>query len=54
MSRAAVLIFGGRSDIGLATARKFAENGHPIQLVGRNIETLQPEKSVHVRSKAGK
>jgi short-subunit dehydrogenase len=45
MSRAPILIFGGRSDIGLATARKFAENGHPIQLVGRNIETLQPEKS---------
>ncbi|MBU6166535.1 MAG: SDR family oxidoreductase [Alphaproteobacteria bacterium] len=31
-----VLILGARSDIGLAVARRFARDGHPLQLAARN------------------
>jgi decaprenylphospho-beta-D-erythro-pentofuranosid-2-ulose 2-reductase len=40
-----VLILGGRSDIGLAAAHRFAAVGHPIQLAARNVEMLVAEKS---------
>jgi decaprenylphospho-beta-D-erythro-pentofuranosid-2-ulose 2-reductase len=35
VSKPAVLILGGRSDIGLAIAHRFAAAGHPIQLAAR-------------------
>lgn len=38
-----VLILGGSSDIGRATARAFAEQGWALQLAGRDLETLQRE-----------
>lgn len=40
MSKGAVLILGGRSDIGLAVAHFFASAGHPIQLAARNAASL--------------
>ena len=40
MSKGAVLILGGRSDIGLAVAHRFAAEGHPIQLAARNVASL--------------
>jgi len=45
MSKAPVLILGGRSDIGLAVAHRFAAAGRPIQLAARNAEALAAEKS---------
>jgi short-subunit dehydrogenase len=38
---ASVLILGGRSDIGLAIAHRFAKEGHPIVLAARNADTLK-------------
>lgn len=43
--RGAVLIIGGRSDIGLAIAHAYAARGHPVRLAARNAETLAPEKA---------
>ena len=40
-----VLILGGRSDIGLAVAHRFAALGHPVQLAARDAATLEPEKT---------
>lgn len=40
-----VLILGGRSDIGLATAQAFAAEGHPVQLAARNAATLEPART---------
>ncbi|MCL3881728.1 SDR family oxidoreductase [Marivita sp. GX14005] len=40
-----VLILGGRSDIGLAIARRFAADGHPITLAARNAQTLEDDKA---------
>jgi len=40
VSKGAVLILGGRSDIGLAVAHRFAAEGHPIQLAARNVASL--------------
>ncbi len=40
MSKAAVLVLGGRSDIGLAIAHRFAAAGHPILLAARRPERL--------------
>lgn len=40
-----VLILGGRSDIGLATAHAFAAAGHPIMLAARRADTLEPERA---------
>jgi short-subunit dehydrogenase len=40
-----VLILGGRSDIGIAVAHRFAALGHAIQLAARNSDTLQAEKA---------
>ena len=45
MSKGPVLILGGKSDIGLAVAHRFAAAGHPIQLAARNIEALTREKA---------
>ncbi len=45
MNKGPVLILGGRSDIGLAVAHRFAAAGHPIQLAARNAESLAAEKS---------
>jgi decaprenylphospho-beta-D-erythro-pentofuranosid-2-ulose 2-reductase len=45
MTKGAVLILGGRSDIGRAIARAFAAEGHPIWLAARNAETLEPENA---------
>jgi len=40
-----VLILGGRSDIGLALARAYAAEGHPVQLAARDAARLAPEQS---------
>jgi decaprenylphospho-beta-D-erythro-pentofuranosid-2-ulose 2-reductase len=45
VTKAPVLILGGRSDIGLAIAHRFAAAGHAIQLAARNAEGLAPEKA---------
>ena len=39
MNKDPVLILGGRSDIGLATAHQFAAAGHAIQLAARDVKT---------------
>ncbi|USH03505.1 SDR family oxidoreductase [Grimontia kaedaensis] len=44
MSKQPVLILGGRSDIGLAIAHRFASSGHPIYLAARNASSLDREK----------
>ena len=44
MSKAAVLIIGARSDIGLAVAHRFAALGHPVQLAARRVTTLEAEQ----------
>ncbi len=45
MKKGPVLILGGRSDIGLAVAHRFAAAGHPIQLAARNADKLADEKN---------
>ncbi len=45
MSGGAVLILGGRSDIGLAIAQAYAAEGHGILLAARNAETLEASKT---------
>ncbi|MEO0773006.1 MAG: SDR family oxidoreductase [Pseudomonadota bacterium] len=45
MSGGAVLILGGRSDIGLAIGKVYASEGHAVQLAARNAETLEAEKT---------
>jgi short-subunit dehydrogenase len=44
MTRTPVLILGGRSDIGLAIAHRFAAEGHAIQLAARQSETLSADR----------
>ncbi|WP_238367988.1 SDR family oxidoreductase [Mesobacterium pallidum] len=39
------LILGGRSDIGLAAAHRFAAEGYAIQLAARNSATLEGDKA---------
>ncbi|MEQ9257653.1 MAG: SDR family oxidoreductase [Roseovarius sp.] len=41
----AVLVLGGRSDIGLAIARAYAAEGHAIRLAARRAAELEPEKA---------
>lgn len=45
MTRPAVLILGARSDIGLAVARRFAAEGHPIVLAARDSASLADAKA---------
>jgi short-subunit dehydrogenase len=45
MSGGAVLILGGRSDIGLAIAKVYAAEGHAVQLAARKAATLDAEKA---------
>lgn len=40
-----VLILGGRSDIGLAIARRFARAGHPVTLAAREAATLEEARA---------
>lgn len=44
MSGRPVLVLGGRSDIGLAIARRFAAAGHDIQLAARDTSILESDK----------
>ena len=45
MTGKTVLILGGRSDIGLATAHRFASSDFAIQLAARNADSLSDDKS---------
>jgi len=40
-AKARLLILGATSDIGLATARRFARDGHPIMLAARSADALE-------------
>ena len=42
-SRKSVLVLGGSSDIGRATARAFAKAGYDVGLAGRDIAALEPD-----------
>src|SRR5947209_20345713 len=42
-SRKTVLILGGTSDIGRATARSFAKAGWDVQMAGRDVAALEPD-----------
>ncbi|HMT13734.1 MAG TPA: SDR family oxidoreductase [Aestuariivirga sp.] len=45
-----VLILGGRSDMGLAIAHRFAAAGHPVQLAARHAQSLSADANdIHVR-----
>lgn len=39
-----ILILGARSDIGMAIAHRFAEDGYAVQLAARNVKTLEANK----------
>ena len=43
MKRKTLLLLGGKSDIGLAIAHRFASEGFDIQLAGRNSKILNEE-----------
>lgn len=45
MSKGPVLVLGGASDIGLAIARRFAQEGRPVQLAARRPEELETAKA---------
>ena len=45
MSKGVALILGARSDIGMATAHRFARAGYDIQLAARNSDSLSANKS---------
>lgn len=45
MMKEPVLILGARSDIALALARRFAAEGHAIQLAARESGALEPERA---------
>ena len=45
MNKSTILILGGRSDIGLAVAHRFASQGYFIQLAARNVKKLKVEKT---------
>lgn len=44
MTKGPVLILGGRSDMGLAIAHRFAAAGHPVWLAARAPETLEVDR----------
>lgn len=49
-----VLVIGGRSDIGLALAHRYAAAGHPVQLAARNAATLDADAAdIALRHKVG-
>ena len=39
-----ILVIGGNSDIGYATAKVFAQNRYNVHLVSRNISELEIKK----------
>lgn len=45
MSAGPVLIIGGKSDVGLALAHRFAAAGHPIQLAARSAAAMAADKT---------
>lgn len=45
MSLGSVLIIGGRSDIGLAIAHRFARAGHTVRLAARRSASLEPQRA---------
>ena len=48
-----ILILGASSDIAIATAHKYAQNGYSIYLCSRNIEELKKEaKNIEIQTKA--
>lgn len=44
MSKAPILVLGGRSDIGRAIAARFAAEGYPVQLAARSVASLEPDR----------
>ncbi|WP_027550097.1 SDR family oxidoreductase [Bradyrhizobium sp. Cp5.3] len=53
-SRKSVLVLGGSSDIGRATARAFAKAGYDVQLAGRDVAVLEPDAAdLRARYNAG-
>lgn len=50
MNKGSILILGGKSDIGIALAHKFAKEGYNVQLSARNVKFLRPEqKNIQIR-----
>lgn len=45
MNAGPVLVIGGKSDIGLALAHRFAAAGHPVQLAARNAAIMAADKA---------
>lgn len=45
MTKPPVLILGGRSDMGLAIAHRFAASGHPIHLAARGVQSLEADRA---------
>lgn len=45
MSAGPVLVLGGRSDIGLAVAHRFAAQGRAVQLAARNAQSLETDRA---------
>lgn len=45
MTAGSVLIIGGKSDIGLALAHRFAAAGHPVQLAARRTDIMAADKA---------
>ena len=45
MNKRPVLILGARSDIGMALAHRFAKEGWPIQLAGRQLSSLEANRN---------
>ncbi|MBW8812441.1 MAG: SDR family oxidoreductase [Caulobacterales bacterium] len=45
VTRGPVLVLGGRSDIGLAVAHRFAAAGRPVQLAARDAAALEADRA---------
>ena len=45
MTKEVILILGAKSDMGIATAHRFAREGFEIQLAARNVEDILPDSS---------
>ncbi|HBZ43294.1 MAG TPA: short-chain dehydrogenase [Maritimibacter sp.] len=51
MAKGLVLVLGARSDIGMAVAKRFAAEGHPVALAARNAERLEaPAQTLRTQS----